>query len=824
MVFTGWAVCLLLFIGGCSRPAAPLSVAPDQPTEQRWIIGDIARDAVGMAVFAAAPERWTDLPADAVSVRESAGNAPGQAYSLHLTLPGVGDPIVGDLKLAASVWSPGLYVPTLRALFTRLKIDPPATTDPNEDQEGANLLKILANPLTAEIETQNRRLSDELQAHPLDARAHEQAALLLGTLAMRENSGLFWNPRGLCNRAVAHLAFARALRPEASECGEVAELLVGLIIDTKADCQKRIAALQTQVAAHPELGPWATAAAMRNTRDYRLLTNPRNATFLERVEQFRAMSEAINAEQAVERVENQQPATAPDWGRMVLQGDYSVDSGHRFALRAVGLELNDAVQIFPELRTARAPAQFAAVYNPPPGDAVQADENHRPRFHVIDRGIWAQFFQRHLLHAAGGAYDFLQHKWGVPDEARSFRVQMGPLLKPLTLYPLCLGSLGKEDGDALFPRAADLINQHMEWVGDGAWGTMVKGVPLRYAKGGSWQKVIGAWFSPRLPVGTAYGFDWRAEYSKTLPTPGLPELQAVYNVAALKYDVSRLYLNARTPGRLPSPAEFRQTMGLLLAYYLPAITGEAQLVKDDPAQYGALINQAAALNPNYDLVLGRYYVDHRMEPEAAQAYQAAIDHGADAVSVYSSTGWLVNYYYDHGQQARALAIAERGAEVYSFNGLETMASLMERMDRIPEAESYYAKISERYRDARPVNLFYTRQAPTHPEYREKMQAAEKDIFPQGIEDVTLDRLVGKPTKGVVVHGENALSRQFGLKPGAIIVGIDGKRVRNINQYFYVRALKDSPQIDLLVYQDGHYQAISAQVPGRKFNLVFTTWP
>ena len=153
---------------------------------------------------------------------------------------------------------------------------------------------MLTTPLTAQIEEQNQRLSDRLQTHPLDARAHAQAALLLGTLAMRENPGLLWNPRGLCNRAVAHLAVARALSPDPSECGEVAELLVGLIIDTKADCQQRIAALQTRVTAHPELGPWATAAALRNTRDYRLLANPKDATLLERLELFRALSEAIS--------------------------------------------------------------------------------------------------------------------------------------------------------------------------------------------------------------------------------------------------------------------------------------------------------------------------------------------------------------------------------------------------------------------------------------------------------------------------------------------------------------------------------------------------
>ena len=604
----------------------------------------------------------------------------------------------------------------------------------------------------------------------------------------------------------------------------MAELLVGLIIDTKADCQKRIAALQAQASTHPELGPWAMAAALRNTRDYHLLPHPQDATLLERIELFRAMSEAIGTEEAIARMDSRQPESAPDWERIVLQGGYGVEAGHAFAQSAIGLEIDDAARIFPDVQTARAPARFAAVFNPPPADAVQADADHHAVFRVIDQGTWAQFFQRHLLNASDQTYNFLKNLWGVPDEAKSFRVQMGPLLNRLTLYPLCLDFLGKEDGEAFYPQAADLLAQHPEWVSDGAWAGVVNGVPARYAKGGSWPPVSGAWFSPRLPTGTAYGFDWRTDAGNFLPAPTLPELTAWHDLAPLKYDVCLQYLNAKSPNHHPSAEQYKEVMAPLLPYYLPAMWGEAWLVQNDATQYGAVMNQAAALNPAYYLTLGKYYVDHRMEPEAAQAYQAGIDRGTDAVVVSNNCSWLVNYDYDHGQPDRAMTIAQQAAEVYSSRGLETLAHLLERMERTPEAESYYEKIDERYNDAKPLHGFYARQATAHPEYREKMKAAESEIFPQGLQEVTLARLSGKPTRGVIVKGENALSQAAGLKPGAIIVGIDGKRVRTLEQYSYVRALKDSPDIDLLVYQDDRYQAIHANVPGRRFMLTFVTWP
>ena len=819
--------CLLGFFVGCSRKPPILAPTPfvKQPSEQCWIVTAIVKDLTNLATFAAAPERWRDLPAEAVTVAAGAGAETGKEYAVSVKLPGVAETVTADLRITGSVWSPELYVPLLQAECAHLSLTLPPAGAAAGGRQDAEWLKALSNPLTSEIEARNQRLSGWLQGHPLDAQAHEQAALLLGTLALRENSGRLWNPRGLCNRAAAHLAFARTLRPEASECGQVAGLLIGLLIDTKADCQTRIAALRAQAATHPELGPWITAAAMRNTRDYRLLTNPPQATLLERIEQFRALSEAISSEEAIKRTGNLQPAGLPDWARIVLQGGYGVDSGHRFALPSTGQEFLDAVQVFPEFQKAATAAEFAAVLNVPPGDAVQPGEDRRGHLQVIDRGAWAQYFQRHLLQAAEETEDFLQNKWGVPDEAAKFRGRFGPLFKSLTLYPLCFDFLGHGDGEALFARTAELLDQHPEWVGDGAWSDVVKTVPARYAKNGSWQAVCGAWFSPRLPTGTVYGFDLRTDPAALLlPPPTLVELQRWHDIAPVKYDVCRLYLNTLAPNHHPTVDQYKQVMGALPAYYLRAMWGEAWLVQADPAAYGALMNQAAALDPSYYFALGKYYLEHRMEPEAAQAYQAAIDHDADAVSVSNHCYWLVDYYYDHGQREKAMAVAQQVAEVYSFKGLETMAHLLERMGRVREAESYYEKINERYNNVQPLHAFYAREATAFPEYAEKMKAGEREIFPQGIETVALAELSGKPAQGVLVRDENDLSRQCGLKAGAIVVGLDGKRVLNMNQYSYVRGLTASPELDLLVYQDDRYQEIHAHVPGRRFNLQFTSWP
>ena len=153
-----------------------------------------------------------------------------------------------------------------------------------------------------------------------------------------------------------------------------------------------------------------------------------------------------------------------------------------------------------------------------------------------------------------------------------------------------------------------------------------------------------------------------------------------------------------------------------------------------------------------------------------------------------------------------------------------MAGLLETMGREDEAESYFQKVQERYGNPGPLLGFYGRQAGKNPAYAQKLKAAEHEVFPRGIETATLAQLSGQPADGVRVKEDNELSRRSGLRAGAIIVGLDGKRVHNMDQYDYVRALTADPKMELLVYQHNRYQELHANVPGRQFKLDFSTWP
>ena len=276
--------------------------------------------------------------------------------------------------------------------------------------------------------------------------------------------------------------------------------------------------------------PLTAAMEAQNQRLSRLLS----ATLLERLELFRVLGEAISIEQAVTRLGSFEPPTAPDWSRIVMQAGGGVGVGRSFTLPSIGREMADARQVFPAVQGATTPERFVAIYNQPADDAVGVAPDGQTHFHVIGRGLWAQWFQRHLLQSADETNNFLEKQLGVPDDAKAFRGKVQPFLRGLTLYPLCFAGLGKEDGEALFSRAADLVNGHPEQVGDAAWYEVIKKVPARYATGGAWLPVSEQWFTPRLPTGTAYGFYWREGHGGILPPLDTTELTKLHAIAPLQ--------------------------------------------------------------------------------------------------------------------------------------------------------------------------------------------------------------------------------------------------------------------------------------------------
>jgi tetratricopeptide (TPR) repeat protein len=197
-----------------------------------------------------------------------------------------------------------------------------------------------------------------------------------------------------------------------------------------------------------------------------------------------------------------------------------------------------------------------------------------------------------------------------------------------------------------------------------------------------------------------------------------------------------------------------------------------------------------------------------------------MDRARDRVSATYASRWLVDYYFDHGQEAKALEIAREAAEVYSWRGLFTMAHLMERMGQLDEAELYYGRLLQRYEDKRELLGFFYRQARVakNPAYERRLQRMMPGVFPKGLEELDRAGLPSTPPDGVVVRGENDKTLPHGIYRGHVIVGLDGFRVHTFEEYKAVRSLSQSAEMDLLVWRGRSYDDVRLTLWNRELDV------
>ncbi|MEI8037681.1 MAG: hypothetical protein WCJ14_04760 [Verrucomicrobiota bacterium] len=105
-----------------------------------------------------------------------------------------------------------------------------------------------------------------------------------------------------------------------------------------------------------------------------------------------------------------------------------------------------------------------------------------------------------------------------------------------------------------------------------------------------------------------------------------------------------------------------------------------------------------------------------------------------------------------------------------------------------------------------------------------MQKRIHQLFPKGIEKVALKDFQGQPADGVSINQENDLLKSAGMHTGDIIVAVCGVRVHTFKQYTYGRKLKNTPELDLIVWHGGAYHECTASPPDHLFGLRFGDYP
>ncbi len=746
-------------------PVAPLETP--YHTEQEWIVSSICRNAFELLSFAKDKKGELVAPAQ-VTLKE----IPGDTLSYDVTVKGAHVTAEAKLRWPDSLWSPAAYVPFCQAAAQALKLPPPA---PAKDQ-GDPLHALLDFSETA-IETENHRVSQWLADQPDNAIAHEQAALILGTLAMKENSGYFWDPRDACNHACTHLAVAQFLRGSAppSVIARLAAIDIGLIVDTKAQTGRDLDQLAAEKDPSPDLAAWINAGRMRNSRDWRIVKNPENASPYEQVEYFRAYAEAVDPDLAIGWLQTNKIANRPDWGRIVLEMGFSVDAGHIFAQNSIAQEIHTMQTTFPGsfIKTT-----FIADLNELPGDAVIFSGSPTGTPTVISRGMWAQFFQRHLCHAIAETGNFFANKWGVPENTTALDHVVDTNFAKLSFYPY-LQLVQNEIREAPTDPAAALafFTSHPESAADFVLWMKPSGDPdishLRHD--------VTAWFNPPVVHGTAYGAMSRA------PATGWPKAQVdqLYAMAPLQISVAHMEVKSLYGDQFTLP-QFQKIMGPLLDYYVSVINQAKNAVGLTLEQRVQLAEKSAAISPDGYYELAQLYLDNHQEDKAADAYQQWFDHAPDRAEVSNSVEWLVNYYYDHGQTDKAMAIAKDAAEVYSSRGLETMMKLLEKMGRLDEAEGYGQKILERYDESDELAAFYKRHSEDKDtRFKAKFDDLVLKVFPLGLTKVTLASFSGPPASGMNFTETSETMQQNGLSSQQVVVALDGYGVQNEAQYTFI---------------------------------------
>jgi tetratricopeptide (TPR) repeat protein len=785
----GWLVPVPPPPPAAPRPSPPPSFQSAWATEADWIVDVIVRDVRTTAVFARTG-----------------------------TLPGEPAPAVRarDLSLEPHVFSPAPYLEVAEKALAGARPKAPSASAAGEgEQLLAALLDLRPLALVHAAEKVSRRLEKE----PLDPDAHEQAALILGAFALREGAGFYTDPRPALCRMTAHLTLARAVGrapADRSTAGGFAFALLETLVGRERDALARLEALEGTARSRADRA-WLRALRLRNTGDWRIAESAGQLTLLEKMEEFRSLARARDDLVALDWLERQgTPEPIPDWGRIALDSGGSVETHNRFAPVAPGAEMTEATEVWAAL--GRAPFQdmdaFLEALNVRPGPSFARDGAGPLRSEVLGWGLWADRAQRHLIDALATESYRLGSMLGQSGASRAF-VENARVFSRLDLFALFLRNVAvdaKGYGPAM-AAARELALHAPERMTGGAWWMLRE--KEDYAPVPTDLPDAKAWFHPTLPPGTVLDFSGRKELGGFGPER-LREMRllAPYDARLARFAADRL------PGGHRTLADLVALYGPLGEYNLYVMGKLADASWYDPPEFRRRQGALCEIDRYRCFLLGYRLAELGFPDEAAVAYQKGFDETRDRVAASNQAEWLVQYYFEKGETARAEKVARRAADTGSGNGLFVLARLLERTGRLDKAERHYRQIFEVYNDPGDMTGFYYRQARVAGKavYESRLRDALALALPSGLEPLDRKILPPKPTDGVVVKKENDNTKRCGIKWGNVIVGLDGFRVHDLKSFYVVKALSYSPHMKLVVWRGQGYDDVEAELWDRRFRV------
>ena len=823
-------VCLLLLlalVASCKRSNPSTRHNPGDyfqthfQDESQFIVETIAADVAEQIYFA----KFHKLPeasvfsATASETAESQFGAP--TYDLLVDLDAKHKGLKIKLNINGPIWSPEVY-DALTALLAKAV---GLTTGESDVSNDTKLLAKLTDGEATTIEQENQNVSAALESDFTNPKLHEQAVLLLGAFMLREHSGYFSEIRSPLCRMTSHLALARFFQGGEinSVNGQIAGVLLLSLMNNQTDA---LASLNSIKASNAAVTSWVRALTARNSADYRPLEQLGGLSPVECTEWFYALTRSANADIAWSKLNDVQKKNV-NFVRIASQGNFSVGMGHELLAVALGLEFEEVGTIHESVRSEKLKKEkLEAALNEMPERAISADTKNAIHVHVIGWGLWAGFLQRQLCHAVWVDSNFLQWKWGVPDEAKKFSAQSDALLSGLRLYPF-VRRFKSTDVETYHQSVDDGFKVTVatpQLVSPQCWNYLCYNLSTGESYQPNPNPHVNEWHKHNPPPGTAYYLYPRLNHpSLTSRADAEAIFDQLHSRAPNDPDLN-YYLMENRFKNAPTYAQATKFFGASAEYNIQAMTWLAWAVKGEPDKYEVLMNKAAEVNPAEFGRLGNYFSERNQDDKAAKYYEKNYVN-PDSVAVSYHCGWLVHYYLKKGRVEDARRAADFGGEVYSFVGLKAKAEFLEAVKDYADAFDWYQKIEERYDDSGPLVSFCTRYKTLTGDTRYDDQIAKKTIkaFPNGFEKVRLADFSAAPNDGVLFKENSELLQAAGLKSGEVIVAIYNTRVHNQAQYEYLRDNNTNPELVLIVWQGDGYHEVKASPPEHRFGVDIGTY-
>ncbi len=810
---------LLAFLGlivGCKRESsdqpssassAPAYFKTPLQDESQFIVENIVKDIAEMAFFAS-HHSAPDSNLVSVDARENGGAPDAPSYDITVKIANAA-PVQSKLTLSGPIWSETVYGELAGAIAASMAWSSPSAAIADD----TGMLGRLTDGSAETLAREDLSLSANLQTDFSNPAWHEEAAALLGAFALRENSGPFFDIRLPLCRMTAHLALARFLAGDhpPGPNGRVADCLLLTLMNDETDALAQIQSLDTSDKA---VAAWAQTLRAYASRDFRPLDSFTNVPGIQQVAWFWAYSSVNNRAVAWGKI-GADALRVPDFSRISAAMGYSVEMGNAMLQAWLPLEIQEIRKVYGVTQARELQqTELVAALNAEPGRCFESRPAGPPRVRVIGWGLWALQLQHHFCQAISADFGSLRYKLGLPDDAWSFAKQCEDNYGGLRFYP--------------FVRRIDCTNNEtyrksidQGWAFESAFPQLTPLDWMVYLAG----KVSFApryypipnphcneWTSHNPLPGTAYELDTRLDFPSFIGgVNGNAKVQkahemAPYDIALCKY-IGRSYSTNWTYDAASS------TFGPLLPYSATAAACIADSLVDQPDQYEKTMEQAVKWDPSFYWNLAEYEWNHGQTNEAMTVYEKDAERNPDAIQVASLAGRRIQYYLATGQKEKARQTADFAGDVYSASGLSAKAWFLEKTGDLPGAFDWYNKINERYNRPTDALLFSCRHLGTtgDADLEKSMSGLLKDWFHRQ-KKVSLSDFSGPPADGVTLDGGSAPLEKAGLKKGDIVVAARRLPIHNTTQLTIARDMDLSPDLDVIVWQDGRYREAKVVLP------------